>query len=260
MPEYENITYRVADNVATITLNQPDKRNALSHAMLDDLLSAFGAARDDDDVRCVVLTAAGKVFSAGGDLSGFSADVPLDQKYLDTGRFVQLFRDIGLLGKPTICAVNGHALAGALGVMLACDLVIASEDAQFGTPEINVGLFPFMIMAIIYRNVPRKKANELLLLGDRLTATEAVEWGLVNRAVPSDQVQAAAAEWAGKLAGKSPVVMRLGHDAMHHQQDLPLMTALEYLHAQLTLTLGTEDVIEGAMAFFEKRDPVWKGK
>ena len=117
-----------------------------------------------------------------------------------------------------------------------------------------------MIMAIIYRNVPRKKANELLLLGDRLTAQEAVDYGLINKAVPQELLDQAVGEWAAKLAAKAPVVMRLGHDSMINQQDLPYNTALEYLHTQLTLTLGTEDALEGAMAFFEKREPIWKGR
>lgn len=257
---YENILYDVAEGVATITLNQPDKRNALSYPMLDELADAFTRAGEDEAVRCVVLTGAGKVFSAGGDISGFAADVPLAHKHYGSMRFVDLFKRIAELGKPTICRANGHVVAGGLGVALACDLVIAAEDAKFSTPEINIGLFPFMIMAIIYRNVPRKKANELLLLGERITAAEAVEYGLINKAVPADRLDDAVGDWAQKLAAKAPVVMRLGHDSMVNQQDLPYLTALEYLHTQLTVTLGTEDALEGAVAFFEKREPVWKGR
>jgi enoyl-CoA hydratase/carnithine racemase len=257
---YENILYEVAGGVATITLNQPDKRNALSHAMLDEMIAAFGEARTDEAVRVVVLTGAGKVFSAGGDLSGFSLDLPLAHKYYGTKRFLDLFRAIAELGKPSICKANGHVVAGGLGVALACDLVIASDEAKFSTPEINIGLFPFMIMAIIYRNVPRKKVNEMLLLGEKLTAAEAVTHGLINKAVPRDRLDAATDEWAGKLAAKAPVVMRLGHDSMVNQQDLPYYSALEYLHTQFTMALSTEDAIEGAMAFFEKREPNWKGR
>lgn len=257
---YENILYDVADGVATITLNQPDKRNALSHGMLDDLLAAFADAQQDEAVRVVVLTGAGKVFSAGGDLTGFSLDTPLVHKYYATTRFLDLFRLIAELGKPTICKANGHVVAGGLGVALACDLVVASDDAKFSTPEINIGLFPFMIMAVIYRNVPRKKVNEMLLLGERLTAEEAVTHGLINKAVPRDELDAATDEWAKKLAGKAPVVMRLGHDSMINQQDMPYFSALEYLHTQFSVALSTEDVIEGAMAFFEKREPQWKGR
>lgn len=257
---YENILYDVEAGVATITLNQPDRRNALSYPMLDELVTAFGEAREDEAVRCVVLTGAGSVFSAGGDISGFATDVPLTDKHYASMRFLQVFRSIAELGKPTICRANGHVVAGGLGVALACDLVIAGDQAKFSTPEINIGLFPFMIMAIIYRNVPRKKANEMLLLGEKLTAAQAVEFGLINKAVPEAELDQAVGEWAKKLASKAPVVMRLGHDSMVNQQDLPYFSALEYLHTQLTVTLGTEDAVEGAMAFFEKRDPVWKGR
>src|SRR5918998_6312001 len=152
---YETIRYDVAreTGIATIALDQPETRNALSDQVLDELLDAFGAARADADVRCVVLTSTHeKVFSAGGNLAGFAAEQPLVHKHLETGaRFPRLFTAIGELGKPSLCAANGHVLAGALGVALACDLIIAKEGGRFGTPEINVGVFPFMIMALIYR-------------------------------------------------------------------------------------------------------------
>jgi enoyl-CoA hydratase/carnithine racemase len=173
---------------------------------------------------------------------------------------VKLFRLIGELGKPTLCAANGHVLAGSLGIALACDLIVAKEGAEFGTPEINVGAFPFMIMALIYRNVPRKRTNELLLLGERISAEEAKDAGIVNKVVPAEQFEDAVGEWAAKLASKSPVIMRLGKDAMFRQQDMAFMDALEYLHAQLSLALSTDDIVEGVQAFFEKREAQWKGR
>jgi enoyl-CoA hydratase len=247
--------------VATITLNEPDTRNALSPEMLGGLIAAFERARDDVMVRCVVLASSHeKTFSSGASLGGFAGDTPLVHKHFGSERFLELFKLIGELGKPTLCAVRGHALAGALGIALACDLLVVSEGATFGTPEINVGTFPFMIMSIIYRNVPRKKANELLLLGERWSAQEALAAGLVNRVVPEEQFDEAVREWAVKLAGKSPVIMRLGKEAMRRQMDMPLDDALDYLRAQLTLALSTEDVVEGVSAFFEKREPEWKGR
>ena len=244
-----------------MTLNQPDTRNALSNELLGELIAAFEAARDDDAVRCVVLTSSHEtVFSSGANLAGFAADVPLVHRHLGTERFPRLFRLIGTLGKPTICAANGHVLAGALGIALACDLIVASEQATFGTPEINVGAFPFMIMALIYRNVSRKKTNELLLLGDRIDAREAERIGIVNRVVPAEEFDAAVAEWASKLASKSPLIMRLGKDAMYRQLDMPFEDALDYLRAQLGLAMSTEDIVEGVQAFFEKREPKWKGR
>src|SRR4051794_13187535 len=261
MAEYETLLYDVGDGVATITLNQPDTRNALSNELLGELVDAFQAARDEHSVRCVVLTSSHEtVFSSGANLGGFAADVPIIHRHLGTARFPRLFRLIGELGKPTICAANGHVLAGALGIALACDLVIAKEEATFGTPEINVGAFPFMIMALIYRNVPRKKTNELLLLGDRIDAREAERIGLVNRVLPAPEFDAAVGEWAAKLASKSPLVMRLGKDAMFRQQDMAFADALDYLRSQLSLAMTTEDIVEGVPPFFEKREPNWKGR
>jgi enoyl-CoA hydratase len=256
------VLYALAESgVATITLNDPDTRNALSAELLLGLIEAFERAREDEHVRCVVLASSHeKVFSSGANLGGFAGDVPLVHKHFGSERFVELFKLIGALGKPTVCAADGHVLAGALGIALACDLIVASEKATFGTPEINVGAFPFMIMALIYRNVPRKKANELLLLGERWDAQEALAAGIVNKVVPAAEFDAAVADWAEKLASKSPVIMRLGKEAMRRQLDMPFDDALDYLRAQLTLALSTEDIVEGVTAFFEKRDPQWKGR
>ena len=259
--DYEKIRLEVADGVATITLDDPETRNALSDQLLTELLDALRAVKANDEARVVVLASSHeKVFSAGGNLGGFAADAPTAHKYFATGLFPQVFIELGELGKPSIVAASGHVLAGSLGIALACDLIVAKDSAGFGTPEINVGLFPFMIMALIYRNVPRKKTTEMLLLGDRLTAEEAREAGIVNKVVPAEEFDAAVAEWAQKLASKSPLVMKLGKDAMWRQLDMPLLDALDYLRSQLTIELQTEDAIEGVTAFFEKREPNWKGR
>jgi enoyl-CoA hydratase/carnithine racemase len=259
---YETVRYAVAGTgVATITLDQPDTRNALSDRLLDDLIAAFTAARDDPAVRCVVLASSHeKVFSSGGDLAGFAADVPLADKHAGIARFPRLFELIGTLGKPSICAAGGHVLAGALGLALACDLIVARAGARFGTPEIDVGVFPFMIMALIYRNVPRKRTNELLLLGEQISAEEAERIGIVNRVVPADEFDAFVTAWAEKLAAKSPVMMRMGKDAMYRQQDMAFEQALDFLRAQLAIAFATDDIQEGVKAFFEKREPQWTGR
>jgi enoyl-CoA hydratase len=257
----DTVRYDVGDGVATIALDQPDTRNALSDELLDDLIAALEAARDDAAVRCVVLTSTHeKVFSSGGDLAGFAAEAPLVHKHFGTDRFPRLFRLIGELGKPSLCAANGHVLAGALGVALACDLIVAREGARFGVPELNVGVFPFMIAALIYRNVPRKKATELMLLGEQIDAAEAQRIGIVNRVAGADEFDAVVREWAQRLAARSPLLMRLGKDALFRSQDMALADALEFLHGQLTLAFSTEDIQEGVRAFFEKRDPVWTGR
>jgi len=259
---YETLRYEVLDAVATIALDQPETRNALSDALLDELLAALAAARDDDAVRVVVLASThATVFSSGGDLAGFAADVPrVQHRHAANDRFPRLFTLIGELGKPVICAAGGHVLAGALGLALACDLVIASDRATFGTPEINVGLFPFMITALIGRNIGRKKMTELLLLGERIDAAEAQRLGIVNRVVAPAELDAAVADWAGRLAAKSPLLMKLGRDALFAQQDMALGEALEHLRAQLSLAQATEDAHEGIAAFLERREPEWKGR
>jgi enoyl-CoA hydratase/carnithine racemase len=257
----EELLYEVRDGVATVTLNRPDQRNALNGELLGALVQAMKRARDDDAVRAVVLTGAGdKVFCAGADLGDFAADVPLVDKHFASDLFLEYFRLMPRLGKPSLCAANGHALAGGMGLALSCDLLIAKAGARFGTPEINVGAFPYMIMSIIYRNVPRKKVNEMMLLGEQISAEQAVEYGLANKVVPAGEFDAAVGEWATELASKSPVLMRLGHDAMYRQQDMAIDDALEYLRSQLTLTFSTEDIQEGVKAFFEKREPEWKGR
>ena len=215
---YATLRYEVSPaGVATVSLDQPETRNALSDELLDELIAAFEAARDDPDIHCVVLTSTHeRIFSAGANLGGFAADVPLAHKHLGTERFPRLFRTIGELGKPTICAANGHVLAGALGIALACDLILAREGARFGTPEINVGVFPFMIMALIYRNVPRKKTNELLLLGEQISAAEAERIGIVNKVFAPEGFEAGVREWAEKLAAQVAAA-----DAARQGRDVP---------------------------------------
>src|ERR1700691_4552374 len=209
------VLYDLTDGIATITLDEPDTRNALSPELLAGLIAAFERAEADDDARCVVLCSSHeRTFSSGANLGGFAGDMALVHKHFASERFVALFRLIGSLTKPTLCAVRGHVLAGALGIALACDLIVASEQATFGTPEINIGAFPFMIMALIYRNVPRKKATELLLLGERWSAEEAYAAGIVNKVVAAAEFDAAVDDWAAKLASKSPLIMRLGKGAM----------------------------------------------
>jgi 3-hydroxypropionyl-coenzyme A dehydratase len=261
MAEDEKVLYEVEDGVATVTLNDPEKRNMLSGQMLAELVEAMRRGRDAEDVRAVVLTGSGeKVFCAGADLGGFGADAPLVEKHFASDLFLEFFRLMPRLGKPSLCALNGHVLAGGMGLALSCDLLIAKQGATFSTPEINVGAFPYMVMAIIYRNVPRKKVNEMMLLGERMSAEDGVQFGLANKVVPADEFDDAVHEWATKLASKSPVLMRIGHDAMYRQQDMALDEALEYLRSQLSLTFSTEDIQEGVQAFFEKREPKWKGR
>lgn len=245
--------------VAFVTLDSPETRNALGDAMLDELLDAFVTARDDDTVRVVVLGSSHeRVFSAGGDLKAFASDVPTISKYASLDRFPRLYELIGGLGKPVICAAGGDVLAGAFGLALACDLVIAREGARFGCPEINVGVFPFMISALIYRNVPRMRANQLMMTGDPIDASEAERMDIVNAVVPAGDFDQAVRDLAHRVAAKSPLLMRLGKDAIDTTRDMSLPEALAALRSQLALAFTTEDIREGVGAFLEKRDPIWR--
>ncbi|MGI8730027.1 MAG: enoyl-CoA hydratase/isomerase family protein [Solirubrobacteraceae bacterium] len=249
---YATLRYDIADGVATIALDQPATRNALSDALLTELLEALEQVRDDAGVRCVVLASThATVFSSGGDLAHFAeADLTL---------FPRLFGLLGELGKPVICAAGGHVLGGALGLALACDLVIASERATFATPELNVGLFPFMVSAMLMRNVGRKTCAELLLLGERVDAHEAQRIGIVNRVVAAEELQAAVSAWARRLADRPPQIIKLGKDALARTQDMALGEALSELSAQLAVALDTADAKEGVAAFLQRREPRWSG-
>jgi enoyl-CoA hydratase/carnithine racemase len=258
---FEVLRYEVADQVGTITINRPEARNAISPQVVDELRTAFRQADQDPAVRVIVLTGAGdKAFCAGGDLGGGAGGLSYLDRYQINRQFAELFKEMAALGKPVVAAVNGHALAGGFGLMLACDLVVARDDVSFGTPEINIGLFPYVIMATIQRHLGRKRTLDILLSGRKLTAQEVVDWGLVNRAVPAADFQAAVQETVGMLKSKSPIIMALGRRAFYAMEDLDLNHAVDYLNTMLTVNMLTEDAMEGVMAFFQKRPPEWKGK
>src|SRR5216683_6006855 len=232
MPSLEQVLLSADSHVATVTLNRPDQRNPLSATMLRDLTSAFQWCRQEPDVRVVVLTGAGRVFCAGADLTSFDGEMTAVERFRSRDLFVELFILMAELGKPIVGRINGHALAGGLGLACACDLLVAVDTATFGTPEINVGIWPMMIQAILSRNIPRKVLLEMEMLGDRWTATQMQSLGIVNRVVPHDQLDPVVEDIAARLARKSPVAMRLGRDAFYSQQDMEFRAALEYLHGQ----------------------------
>ncbi len=254
MAEYATILVDDRAPVARITLNRPDKRNPISPTTCGELVAALGAIKHNPAQRVVVLTGAGTVFSAGGDLSA------LQQPTGPTATLVELLETMHELGKPIVAMVNGPALAGGLGLMVACDLVVAADTATFGTTEIAVGLWPMMITAEITRSVGRKQTLEMMLTGRKLSAAEAQACGLVNRVVPADQLEAHVAQLAGELADRSPAALSLGLHAFYRSQDMEYEPQLRFLQAELGRVLALDDAREGIAAFLGKRKPVWTGK
>ena len=257
--EYQKILVRVDGHVATITLNNPEKKNALGPGMVNELLWAFDDAKADADVRVVVLTGAGNAFSAGADLSQLSMHKEGPQ-LASKGDYADLLQRFCELGKPVVARVVGPALGGGLGLVASADFAIAGESAVLGTPEIQRGIFPMQIMAVLDKLVPRRKLMEMMLLGDKLSAEKALELGLLTRVVPEDKLDAEVANLAAQLASRSPTAMRMGLHAYHHQSGIPLQSSLPYLRDQLMAMLATEDGREGLAAFMQKRDPKWTGR
>ncbi|HVM67119.1 MAG TPA: enoyl-CoA hydratase-related protein [Acidimicrobiales bacterium] len=250
-----------AGPIVTITINRPAQRNALSPTVTRGLRAALASAKQDTDAHVVVLRGAGdRAFCAGADLSSLTHGAGFAELHDARGEIAGLFEDLWALGKPTIARVQGFALAGGFGLALSCDFLVASEDSVFGTPEIDVGLWPFMITVPILRAMTPKQALELMMTGRRVAADEALRMGFVNRVVPVAELDEAVAVLAAVLAAKSPAVMRLGRSTFYRVVDDLATRALPYLHSQLTVNAGLEDAAEGVAAFKEKRAPEWRGR
>jgi len=254
------LEYDASGPVARVTINRPGRRNAMSFAVMQGLRDAIEEARSDDGVRAVVLTGAGdRAFCAGADLGGMAgSDVAITHDA--RGQLAELFRDLWRLGKPTIARVRGYALAGGFGLALACDFIVASDDAQFGTPEVDVGLWPYMVTVPMLRSMPPRLAYELMATGRRVDAAEALRLGIVNRVVPASRLDAEVDGLAAQLVAKSPLVLRWGRQSFYRALEMRADDALDYLQSMLSLTASTEDAAEGIAAFAEKRPPSWKGR
>jgi enoyl-CoA hydratase/carnithine racemase len=249
----------VADGVLTLTIDREERRNALSPEVLSGLLNGVRGA--GDDVRVVVVTGAGeKAFCAGADLGAFDESATQLELHERRGGLRELILAIRDCPKPVVARVQGLALAGGLGLMLACDVVVASESATFGTPEVDIGLWPFMVGALVARHVSPKRALDLMLTGRRIDAATALDWGLVSRVVPAAALDATVAEVAAGLAAKSPLVLRMGKAAWYATEEVALAPALAQLQAQLSLLAQSHDAAEGVLAFREKRSPEWTGR
>jgi enoyl-CoA hydratase len=258
--ELKHLLYARREAVATVTINRPDARNALSDDVVVELRAALQEAKRDPGVRVIVITGAGNIFCAGADLNSFRREQPELDRYFRRRQLANLFLDMTELGKPTLARVNGHALAAGFGLVAACDLAIATDAAKFGMPEVNVGVFPILIMAIVFRNLPRKAAMELMLTGKRIDAAEALRLGLINRRATAERLDAEVDALAAELAKKSPIGMKLGLEAFYRMQDMSFPSAIAYLQDQLALLSLSDDLKEGVTAFFEKREPRFTGR
>jgi enoyl-CoA hydratase/carnithine racemase len=259
MVSFQDLIYEVRDYVCTITLNRPEKRNALSARLVNELIYALEQASADDDVRVIILTGAGSAFCAGGDLSQMGGSGPgSDSEIPFRGGFVELNLAFTTVNKPVIAKVRRYALAGGLGLMCACQFAFAESSATFGTPEIQRGLWPMMIMANIFRVVPRRKGLELIVSGERVSASAAEAMGLINGAVETDELDEHVWNFAQTLVDRPPQIMKLGLEAFYAQSDMDYAEALPYLNDMLMKCLSTQDAQKGLMAFMTKTTPNWR--
>lgn len=253
----QHLLYRVANGIGTITINREQQRNAITPEAIDLFHEYLDEAQKDERVKALLITGAGdKAFCTGAQLASGMATEGKDV----FGYYASLLNRLAGFPKPTVARIKGFCLAGGMGFMLACDIVIAADDAKFGTPEVNVGLWPMMIGALIFRNVPQKKAMEMILLGERMTAQEALAMGLITRVVPVDKLDEEVMTVLTSLASKSPIGMRLGKQAFYTAANMPLKDALIYLSEKLKEVVSTDDAREGITAFIEKRPPVFTGR
>lgn len=250
-----------ADGIVTLTLNRPERRNALSMALVQALSDTFAQVADDPSVRVVIMTGKGGTFCAGGDLAeGMGRQEGFVQAHRSRGVFAKLLRQIVDCPVPVIAAVNGHALGGGFGLAMAADIVVMNESATVGTPEVRVGLFPMIILAVLKRVVPHRVLREMVFTGERMSADDALKHGMINTVSADGACLDVAREKARVIATRSPTALRMGKRAMAVTEGQSLDESLAYLHQALTLNLMTEDAAEGIAAFVSKREPTFRGR
>jgi enoyl-CoA hydratase/carnithine racemase len=254
----DELLFEIRDRVAWLTLNRPQKRNSINPEIIDALAGFLDRIEADEDVRAVCLTGAGdKAFCAGADLATSLAGEAIRA---GAARYAALLKRLAVFPRVIVARVNGSCVAGGLGLMLSADLVYARDDARFGAPEVNVGLFPMMVAALLFRTVGRLKGREMVFTGRMYSAAEAEAMGLITRAVPAGEFEAAVDQVLAAIAAKGPVALRMGRQALAAARDLDLASALDFLGDKLGELVETEDAREGLLAFMQKRDPVWKNR
>lgn len=255
-----SVLYEIKGKAAWITINRAESRNALNPGVIAGIRASIERAGSDDTAHLVVLTGAGdKVFCAGGDLKAGSNTFVYDFSQPSTD-MAAMFQSAMRCPKPVIARVNGHCLAGGMGLLAMCDLAIAADHALFGLPEVKIGLFPMQVDALLQRLIPRRKMVEMSLTGEPLSANEALVIGLVNHICPREDLDAKMDWFLGRLLDKAPTALRRGKHAMETIADMTVPQAVEYMAAQLGTLALSEDGIEGLRAFNEKRAPNWTGR
>jgi enoyl-CoA hydratase/carnithine racemase len=258
---YETLLVNVQDGVASVTLNRPDVRNALSATLIRELEQALATLEADPAARVIVLSGAGdKAFCAGADLKGVGDRGTTLQARESFGGLARILEAMARMKTPVIAKVHGFALAGGCGLAAGCDIVVAAADAVFGLPEIKIGLLPLIVMAPILRSVGRKRGMLMILSGEQVSAREAYEMGLVSRLVPRAELSPAVDALARALAGFSPTALGLAKEAAATVAGMEYGASLRYLREMITLVALSDDAREGIKAFFEKRAPNWTGR
>ena len=256
--EFETILVSQESTTARITLNRPEKRNALSLELMEELISSLETLRANPDVRGIVIEGAGVAFSAGHDLGEMvGRDLPFYQRLFDV--CTELMETIHRVPQPVIASVHGVATAAGCQLVAACDLAVAADDARFATPGVKIGLFCSTPMVPLSRAIGRKRALEMLLTGDFIGAATALEWGLVNRVVPAERLDDTVAELVERIARSSPLTVEIGKEAFYAQVELDEHRAYDLTKAVMAMNARADDAQEGMCAFLEKRQPTWRG-
>jgi len=259
MDNYRFIVLSIKDSIATIKINRPEERNRLNRDTMIELISCLNAINNDANINVVIITGEGEYFCGGGQIDSFPGGYVVNQREYATA-FIEMHQTIYKMNKPVIAAIQGHAIAGGMSLVEACDLAVAGRECKFGLPEINAGLFPMLALAVMGKCLPKKRVFELALTGKLVDAETVESWDLVNAVVEQDKVLETAISWGSQISKKSSVAIDFGREAYYNMADMDLASAFEYGKTSLLGLLWTEDAQESGIAIKEGRQPVFKGR